>query len=97
MSNYALGIDNITVVTDAVSEQSDGISVYPNPTAGIITVEAIGMTRLTVMNALGQVVYDAPVDADEVSLDLAQFGAGMYVVRINTATETLVKRISVVR
>lgn len=89
--------DYVTVVTDAVSEQSDGISVYPNPTAGIITVEAIGMTRLTVMNALGQVVYDAPVDADEVSLDLAQFGAGMYVVRINTATETLVKRISVVK
>lgn len=89
--------DYVYVATDAVSEQDNGTNVYPNPTSGKITVEAMGMSHLTVMNALGQVVYDAPVDTDEVSLDLAQYGAGMYLVRINTATETLVKSISVTR
>ncbi len=89
--------DYVYVSTDAVSEQNNGTNVYPNPTSGKITVEALGMSHLTVMNTLGQVVYDAPVDTDVVSLDLAQYGAGMYLVRINTATETLVKSISVTR
>ena len=98
-SEPALSVDGshdyVYVSTDAVSEQDNDVNVYPNPTSGIITVEASGMNYLTVMNALGQVVYDAPVDTDEVLLDLAQYGAGIYLVRINTATETLVKRISV--
>lgn len=89
--------DFVHVITTSVEDLNQGVEVYPNPTSGIITVEALGMTHLTVMNALGQVVYDAPVDANEVSLNLAQFGTGMYMVRINTATETLVKRISVAR
>ena len=89
--------DYVHITTDGVLEQGVDVKLYPNPTSGKVTVEVLGMSHLTVLNALGQVVYDAPVDADEVSLDLAQFGAGMYMVRINTTTETLVKRISVTR
>lgn len=87
----------VHVTTDALIEQNNGVSVYPNPTSGKLTVKAEGMNRITVLNALGQVVYEAAVDVDETVLDLAQYGAGMYLLRINTATETLVKRISVVK
>ena len=55
------------------------------------------MSRVTVMNALGQTVYDAQTDADQTVLNLSQYGTGMYLVRINTESETIVKKVLVVR
>lgn len=89
--------DYVYVSTDGLNEDNSDVRVYPNPTAGLLTVKAQGMTRITVMNTLGQVVYDAPVAGDEALLDLAQYGKGMYMVRIDTAGQTIVKRVSVTR
>ena len=92
------GLHNyVHVTTDAVAEEGSGVHIYPNPTSGRLTIEAQKMTRLTVLNALGQVVYDAPVDGESMTLDLGQFGAGMYMVRLQTAQETVVKKVSVTR
>ncbi len=72
-------------------------SLYPNPTNGNVTIEADGMQRLTVVNELGQVVYDAEVRSDTVTLNMSQFGAGVFMVRIYTNEGIGVKRVSVVR
>ena len=72
-------------------------SLYPNPTNGNVTIEADGMQRLTVVNELGQVVYDAEVRSDIVTLNMSQFGAGVFMVRIYTNEGVSVKRVSVVR
>ncbi|MBR3491530.1 MAG: T9SS type A sorting domain-containing protein, partial [Bacteroidales bacterium] len=72
-------------------------SLYPNPTNGNVTIEADGMQRLTVVNELGQVVYDAEVRSDIVTLNMGQFGAGVFMVRIYTNEGIGVKRVSVVR
>ena len=87
----------VHVTTDGVPEQNEGVSVSPNPTSGKLAVKAEGMTRITVLNALGQVVYDTLVEGSEATLDLTQYGAGMYMVRIETMNETIVKRVSVTR
>ena len=89
--------DYVFVATDAVSEQYNGVSVFPNPTSGQLTVKAEGMTHIMVLNALGQVVYDAPVNGGELLLDLGQYGVGMYMVRVRTTDETIVKRITVAK
>ena len=72
------------------------ISVYPNPTNGNVTIEAAGMNRITVVSALGQVVYDAAVNADTYQMNLGQFKAGIYMVRISTESGVSVKRVTVV-
>ena len=46
---------------------------------------------------MGQVVYDASVEGDEATLDLARYGVGMYMIRIDTMNETIAKRVSVTR
>jgi hypothetical protein len=87
----------VHVITDGVSEQNEDISVYPNPTSGKLAIKAEEITRITVLNAMGQVVYDAPVEGDEATLDLARYGVGMYMIRIDTMNETIAKRVSVTR
>ena len=80
-----------------VNEFGVKASLYPNPTNGNVTIEAEGMQRLTVVNELGQVVYDAEVSNDTETLNMSQFGAGVYMIRIYTANGMGVKRVSVIR
>lgn len=100
-SEPAMSIDGshnyVHVTTDAVAEESLGVKVYPNPTSGQLTLEVEGLTHVMVLNALGQVVVDVPADADTMMLDLGQYGAGMYLVRISTANETVVRKVSVIQ
>ena len=72
-------------------------NLFPNPTNGNVTIEAEGMQRLTVVNELGQVMYDAEVNNDTETLDMSQFGVGVFMIRIYTENGMSVKRVSVIR
>ncbi len=95
--NNGNGTLNITVKNSTdVNEYGVKANLYPNPTNGNITVEAEGMQRLTVVNELGQVVYDAEVSSDTETLNMSPFGAGVYMIRIYTENGMGVKRVSVI-
>ena len=87
---------NVKNSTD-VSEYGIKANLYPNPTNGNVTIEAEGMNRLMVVNELGQVVYDAETNSDTETLNMSQFGAGMFMIRIYTNEGVGVKRVSVIR
>ena len=80
-----------------VNEHNLNAAIYPNPTDGNVTVEAEGMQRLTVVNELGQVVYDAEVNGGETVLNMSQFGTGVFMVRIYAENGMGVKRVTVIR
>ena len=88
------GIHNyVTVITDSMNELSIDAKVYPNPTNGQVNIEAEGMNRVTVINSLGQNVYDAETDANQMVVDMSQFGAGMYLIRIIFEDGVSVRRV----
>ena len=100
-SAFAMSVDGIHdyvyMQTLGVDEAKQSVSVYPNPTQGDLSIEAVGMKHITVMNALGQVMMDAPVDTEKVSLNLGQYGPGMYLIRVETERETLIRKVSVAK
>ncbi|PJJ47703.1 T9SS type A sorting domain-containing protein, partial [Hymenobacter chitinivorans] len=77
------------------------LSVYPNPTHdGNLTVELSGYakaTELTVINALGQVVFTTTVDGNSstrsVRLNLAAQPVGVYLLRAKTEGGLDIRRI----
>ena len=89
--------DYVTVHTDGVAEMEKGINVYPNPACGQVTIEAEGLKRITIINAIGQIVYDASADVDVTTLNLDNVEAGLYMLRLNTENGIHVKQISVVK
>ena len=93
------GTDYIVNVTNSydVSEYNINANIFPNPTNGNVTIQAKNMTRLSVVNGLGQVVYDAELDGDECTVNMSQFGVGIYMVRITTAQGNSTKQVTVVR
>lgn len=78
-----------------VNESSINAKIYPNPTSGNINIEVAGMQRITVINTLGQVVTDIELEADTTSLNMTQFGKGLYVIRIQTKEGSCTRRIEV--
>jgi hypothetical protein len=83
--------------TEAISD----VSIYPNPTQGMINVAfQLANTddvEITVSNLVGDVVSRITkknVSAVNVSIDLTSQSAGIYYVKIQSGAQTLTKKIS---
>ena len=87
----------VSANVDAIGENSDMVALYPNPTKGNVTIEANGMSRITVVSVLGQVIFDTELNANVYTLNMSQFNAGMYMVRIHTENGVTVKRVTVMQ
>ena len=72
----------------------NGMMVYPNPAKDNLTIKAEGMKRVTITNTLGQVVYDNEVDTDNEVINMSQYDAGIYMVRITTESGSVVRKVS---
>ena len=71
-----------------------GISVYPNPSEGIINVDVTdneGVT-VTVYNMLGKEVTSKLVNGTT-TIDLSANGAGMYIVKVSNENGAVVERV----
>ena len=84
--------------TTGVDENAAGnVNLYPNPTKDSFTVEGEDLRQVTVFNTIGQVVYNAPCDGNNVVIDLHQAPTGIYMVKIATTKGEIVKKLSVIR
>ena len=95
-SSYAVSADGIhdyvyTQTLGIAEIDDDGIAVYPNPTTGVVFVNAEGITNIVVVNSLGQIVCETI----ENRIDLSQFGNGLFMLRIETENGINVQRIMV--
>ena len=90
-------VDYVSVQTTGIVENNDNVALYPNPTKGNVTIEAAGMSRITVVSMLGQVVFDTELDANTYTLNMSQFNAGMYMVRVYTENGVAIKRVTVMQ
>ena len=100
-SNFAMNPDLTSdyVMVDVTSvEEVDGVmvAVYPNPAKGFLNVVAEGMNRITVYNALGQMVLDSDVDTEHYLFDMSGFNNGLYTVKVMLHGKEIVKRVAVV-
>ena len=90
--------DYIIVVVkkgESLGENTVVTMVYPNPAKDVLNINAEAMTRVSIMNTLGQTVYDKAVDTDDVVLDMTQFESGVYMLRITTENGVATQRIMV--
>ena len=82
----------------AVTESSNATaSIYPNPTKGDVTIEAEGLQRINVYNTFGQLVESAQTDGDAFEFDLSRHEAGIYLIRMETASGIITKQVVVTK
>ena len=81
---------------DAVDETGDqGVNLYPNPTTGMLNIEAPMMQNIAVFNLLGQRVYESAVNGDATVINMKDLGSGMFMVVVQTADGIVAKKVSV--
>lgn len=89
-----LVIDENVGISDL--DKLEGVSVYPNPTEGLIQVKVndLGMYSVEVMNVLGETVYSGTANGNT-TVDLNSQTAGIYMVRVSTKTAAHTERVVV--
>ncbi|HPR58621.1 MAG TPA: T9SS type A sorting domain-containing protein, partial [Bacteroidales bacterium] len=80
--------DNVGEITG-----NTGLSMFPNPAKDVVTIEAADITNVTIVNNLGQVVYDRPADADNVQIQTSNLERGIYIVHIQTVSQTFTEKL----
>ncbi|MFC5269423.1 lamin tail domain-containing protein [Adhaeribacter terreus] len=87
-------LTDIRDVTGISENLNNAISIYPNPVANLLKLNLSAVNTknavISVVNALGQVVANVPANATE--LNVTNFPAGVYSLRIATQQGVAVKR-----
>lgn len=80
----------------SVSETENIISaIYPNPTSGIVKIEAEGTESISIFNVLGEKVFETNVSGDAFEYEFSGQSAGVYLIKVETAYGVATKRIMV--
>lgn len=84
--NYTLGIK-------ANSNDLAEISIYPNPTSGLVTLSGVEGCDVTICNILGVKIISTQITNDRFNIDLSKEGNGVYLLEIKKGSEVYHKRV----
>ena len=79
-----------------IAEKNNNIKFYPNPASNKFTIEIDNQKEtynLEIINATGQVVLNKQITNPVEQVDLSGQTAGVYFVKVQTANNTVVKKI----
>lgn len=100
-SNFGSSISNIVNPTSLginIVQESNDISIYPNPATNILTIHSqlpITNTKLYINDILGNTVYQQNVIANDNSIDVSKWSKGIYILQIKNEKESLEKKLIV--
>ena len=69
------------------------VRLYPNPTTGVLSIEAEAMTSVSVFDLVGQCVMQRLAEDGQVVLDMSQMQNGIYLVKVSTANGSVMQRV----
>ncbi|MFZ4707843.1 MAG: T9SS type A sorting domain-containing protein, partial [Bacteroidales bacterium] len=86
---------SITTINEA--NNNSNVQVFPNPAKDVINVvSGINVKSLTLVNYVGQKVYNQSVNGNNFQINVSDFSTGMYIVRIETTDGSIItKRITI--
>jgi hypothetical protein len=103
-NNGCIGSDSSAITVDncAAIEEMELLnwSVYPNPTSGIITIEAsVGMRAMMVYDQLGKLILNQQFEGQplEAQMDLSSLASGLYTIQLTTEVGVFQRPISINR
>ena len=74
------------IFLDGIDESHNAVELFPNPATDKLYIKNHGIKRLTLFNALGQLVENREVEQqDMVMLNVSNYNAGTYIIRIESS------------
>jgi hypothetical protein len=78
---FAIGIEEIS---------SGKLTVFPNPTSGILKVNQQNVKRILIFNQIGKIMFE---NKETSEIDLNKFPKGIYFIKVITEQEEIVEKI----
>jgi len=80
----------------AVTENGAAVTaVYPNPTHGLVKIEAESIQSVSIFNTLGQKVFEDSAQGNIFEYDFSNQNAGIYLIKVETAKGIETTRVTV--
>jgi uncharacterized repeat protein (TIGR02543 family) len=80
-------------IIEGVGENGGTVEVYPNPANDVLYVVGDGIKKVTVFNALGQLMESIDfAREDQVRINTSNYESGLYVIRIETDGGNMMKQ-----
>ena len=92
---YSLNVTFVEDCSDVAEVDEDLASIYPNPTSGIVKIEAENIRNISIYNVSGEKVFSELAKGDSFEYDFKKHTAGIYIIRVETAQGTVTKQIAV--
>lgn len=70
-------------------------NVYPNPTSGIVKIEAENIQNVSIYSMLGEKVFATAASGDAFEYNFSNNESGVYLIRVETAQGVITKRVTV--
>ncbi|GEM_PF-4193457 len=80
-----------------IPQHETAFSVYPNPAKDVLNVETQNINQVRVFDLTGKVIYSQNVNANNVTIQVSEFGQGMYILQVETDKEVISERFNVVK
>lgn len=77
------------VTADVEENLNYSVSIYPNPTDGMLNIVSEGEQDVVVYNTIGQIVFESVCDG-VLQIDMKHFGAGIYAIKVGNETQRIV-------
>lgn len=91
-----VGFNEIVEDCDAITESEYIVTaVYPNPTKGIVKIEAKSIRNISIFNILGETIFETPASGDAFEYDFSNQEAGVYFIKVETTNGVGTKQITV--
>ena len=88
-------VDHITKIRD---NQEAALIVYPNPAKDILSVDSpVKIMQATIVDMLGDKVFHNKYDRKKITLDVSGLKEGIYILRLDTESDTYYKKIQIVQ
>ena len=77
------------VTADVDENLNQSVSIYPNPTDGLLNIISQGKQQVGIYNMAGQRVYEGYCEGT-LKIDMKRFGCGIYAVKVGDETQRVV-------
>jgi hypothetical protein len=95
ISGVEISVPTITTeVTSVNTTIEEKISVYPNPTNGLLNITNVLNSTIELYNVIGEKLVSNQSTTDNTTLDLSKYPSGSYMIRIVKEGKSITKKVT---
>lgn len=96
-SSFTVIDDDVSIglsITGMHNKITDEVHVYPNPTSGLLTIDVPHVQHVEIVDLSGKTVFSEIVSTEK-QIDVSDIDNGIYLIKIQTTTTTIIQQIIV--